>query len=96
MDTKSGRDNSFPGTGKYSGQAEGEAAMNLSGTATGFEIQPVLGFTFRTYTNVSVLPLSKIFLTLCKVFHLFLQLALLPQALKIVILSSPGDYGFIN
>lgn len=56
--------------------------MNLSGTATGFEIQPVLGFTFRTYTSVSVLPLSKIFLTLCKVFHLFLQLGFASSSIK--------------
>lgn len=56
--------------------------MNLSGTAAGFVIQTLLGFTFRTYTGVLVLPLSKILLTLCKMFHLSLQLGFASSSIK--------------
>lgn len=96
MDTKSDRDNPFPGIGKYSRQAKGEAAVHLSGTAARFVIQTLLGFTFRTYTTVLVLPLSKIFLTDWRCFISFSNWALLPQAFEMVILSSPGDHGFID
>lgn len=73
MDTKSDRDNPFPGIGKYSRQAKGEAAVHLSGTAARFVIQTLLGFTFRTYTTVLVLPSAK-FSYRVEVFYLFLQL----------------------
>lgn len=78
------------------GKQKGEAAVNLSDTAAGFVIQTMLGFTFRTYTSVLVLPLSKIFLTEWRHFISLFSWALLPQALNIVILSSPEDYGFID
>lgn len=78
------------------GKKKGEAAMNLSDTAAGFVIQTTLSFTFRTYTNILVLPLSKISLTEWRYFISVFNWALLPQALNIVILSGPGDYGFID
>lgn len=45
------------------GKQKGEEAMNLSDTAGGFVILTVLGFTFKTCSNILALPLSKIFLT---------------------------------
>lgn len=78
------------------GKQKGEEAMNLSDTAVRSVIQTELGFTSRTRNNILVLPLSKIFLAKCGYFISLFNWALLSQALNIVILSSPGDYGFID
>lgn len=78
------------------GKQKGEATMNMSDTRAGFVIQTILGFTFRTYTSVLGLPLSKIFLMEWSYFISLLNWALLPQTLNTVILSSPGDCGFTD
>lgn len=60
------------------GKQKGEAAMNLSDTAAGFVTQTTLGFTFRTHTNILVLPLNKIL----EVFYLFIQLGFTSSNIK--------------